>query len=203
MSSVTRFIRQIPLATTYYDADGVVSKLNSTDGGAFEFLPSSSNYVGNYPNGFNDPTGGVVARASPALRAAINQNVVANGGVENVSAGNCVLRDMGKTIFAPVVSGDASLPGAASANSPWGYFRQVQLIAPKGITQGMGFMGGNNGNTFGVLGAANTPDQYTDYLVFYIPVTVAGVAGGAYSGTTPASITPVNVKAYALGGGQM
>jgi hypothetical protein len=199
MSSVTRFLRQIPLSTTYYSADGVVQNLVNT---VFEFLPSSSNYVGNYPNGFNDTTGGVVVSAGAPLLTAITSAVEANGGTSGTSgnAGRCLLRDMGKTIFAPVVSGLASAPGTGSATSPWGYFRQVQLVAPTGITQGPGFMGGVTGNTFGVLGAANTPDVYTDYLTFYIPVSVAGIAGGTSNGTT---ITPINAKAYALAGGQM
>jgi hypothetical protein len=54
-------------------------------------------------------------------------------------------------------------------------------------------MGGVTGNTFGVLGAPNTPDVYTDYMVFYIPVSVAGVSGAP----------GVDTKAYAIAGGQM
>ena len=195
MTSVTRYERQIPLATTYYDANNVVDNQL-----IFEFVPSSSNYVGNYPSGFNNPTGGVVAPASPALLNAVSEIVDANGATQAAPAGNCVLRDMGKTIFAPVSPTPADAPSPGNATSPWGYFRQVQLIAPKGITQGMGFMGGNNGNTFGVVGAANTPDQYTDYLVFYIPVSVAGVSGGFASGT---ALNTVNAKAYLVAGGQM
>jgi hypothetical protein len=53
-------------------------------------------------------------------------------------------------------------------------------------------MGGTSGTTFGVLGAANTPDNLTDYLTFYIPVAVAGVTGAV-----------VNTQAFAIAGGQM
>jgi hypothetical protein len=176
MSSVTRFIRQIPLATTYYNAQEIVASPSTT---VFEFAPSSSNYVGNYPSPYPNQTGGYMIAASAALQAAIAQAAAAN------SAGaGLVLRDMGKTIFAPTTN---------SATASWGYFRQVQLLAPGLITQGPGFMGGLSGNTFGVLGAAGTPDVYTNYLVFYIPVSVAGVSGAP----------GVDTKAYAIAGGQM
>jgi hypothetical protein len=61
---------------------------------------------------------------------------------------------MGKTVQAPVTS----LTGTV------GFFRQEQLLRPAGA---------------GVLGAANTPDAYTDYFTFYIPVPVAGVSAVA------------------------
>lgn len=179
MSSVTRFIRQIPVSTTYYNAAGVLASPSTL---AFEFVPSSSNYVGNYPNGFNDATGGYVAPASAALQVAINE-------ANNANPSGLVLRDMGKTIFAPVT---AAIGTPATATANWGYFRQVQLIAPKVVSQGPGFMGGVSGSTFGVLGAPGTPDPFVNYLTFYIPVSVAGVAGAA-----------VNTQAYALAGGQM
>jgi len=179
MSSVTRFIRQVPLSTTYYNATIVAANPTTY---VYEFIPSSSNYVGNYPNGFNDATGGYVTTASAALIAAIGEAVAAAAG-----PGNLVLRDLGKTIFAPIGN---------SANPSWSYFRQVQLLAPSAISQtapATSFMGGVNGPTFGVLGAANVPDAYTDYLTFYIPVTVAGI------GLT----TAASSAAYALAGGQM
>ena len=184
MSSVTRFIRQVPVSTTYYSAIGVAGSPSSV---AYEFVPSSSNYVGNYPAGYNNPTGGYVAPASPDLIKAIADAVNATPG--NAGQG-LLLRDMGKTIFGPITASTAT---PATAVSSWGYFRQVQLISPQAITQGPGFMGGVSGNTFGVLGAAGTPDPYTNYLTFYIPVTVAGVNGAP----------GVNTLAYAVAGGQM
>jgi len=167
MSSVSRFIRQVPLSTTYYNAATV---LGATSTMVFEFVPTSANYVGNYPPGY-------VQAAPAALQASLAQAVAAAG-----AAGNLVLRDMGKTIFAPV----ASLTGSA------GYFRQVQLLLPAQITAAQGFIGGTSGTTFGVLGAAGVPDVYTDFLTFFIPVSVAGVTG-----------TNVITNAYALAGGQM
>jgi hypothetical protein len=179
MSSVTRFLRQIPVSTTYYEAATILNSGTVNANLVYEFVPTSSNYVGNYPAGFNSVSGGYVQTASPALQAAINQ---AYNSIVTVGGGALVLRDMGKTIFAPTTN---------SSTASWGYFRQVQLIAPSLMGQPPAFMGGLTGSTFGVLGAANTPNAYTDYLTFYIPVTVAGVGAG------------VNTGAYAIAGGQM
>jgi hypothetical protein len=78
---------------------------------------------------------------------------------------------MGKTILAPI----GSLTGAR------GYFRQVQILLPCTVSASQGFIGGPAGNTFGVLGAAATPDAYTNYLTAYIAVPVGGVLGGTLS----------------------
>lgn len=169
MSSVTRFIRQIPQSTTYYNAATIVAAPGTY---VYEFVPTSANYVGNYPPGN-------MQVASAALQTAISEAVSA------VGAGNLVLRDMGKTIFAATSS---------SATPSYGYFRQVQLLNPSAITFSQGFIGGTAGSTFGVLGAANTPDAYTDYMTFYIPVTVAGVLGVSAGAAA---------NAYAIAGGQM
>jgi hypothetical protein len=140
MSSVTRFIRQIPSSASHLNAAAVVAGAATL---AFELVPSSGNIVGNYPPGY--------VQNSAALAAAIAAaNAAASGAV--------LLRDMGKTILAPV----GSLSGAQQ------YYRQVQLIAPAALSSG--FVG-----NFGVLGAANTPTANVDYLSFYIPVSVAGV----------------------------
>ena len=168
MSSVTRFIRQIPVATTYYEASTVVGSPSTY---AFEFVPTSGNYVGNYPPGF--------VQNSASLDAAIQAAVVSNNG-------EVLLRDMGKTIYA-----EAFDQSSTSLNK--GYFRQVQLIAPKAINASQGFLGGVNGTTFGVLGGPLNPNAYTNYLSFYIPVTIGG-AGLSIAATT---------GAYAIAGGQM
>jgi len=161
MSSVTRFIRQIPASASHLNAATVVANAASM---VYELVPSASNVVGNYPPGH-------MQLASAALVAAIG-----------AAGANVVLRDMGKTILAPVTS--------LSGNQ--GFFRQVQLIAPAALSASQGFNGGSAGSTFGVLGASNVPDAYTDYLTFYIPVSVAGVNYG-----------PVGVNAYPVAGGQM
>jgi hypothetical protein len=170
MSSVTRFIRQIPLSTTYYSSQPIGTTLDETTTSwpFYQFQPSSSNFVGNYPNGFNDATGGIVTRITNVNTPEMNQALQRAYDAAKSGSG-LILRDMGKTIFAPLTN---------SPTSNWGYFRQVQLIAPNAITQGPGFMGGVNGNTFGVLGAAQNPDAFTNYLTFYIPVTIGGILGG-------------------------
>ena len=123
--------------------------------GVYEFVASATNTVGNYAPGY-------MAAAGAEMIAAL---VVAGAST------NLVLRDMGKTVQAPVTS----LTGNV------GFFRQVQLLKPAA-----------SGTSFGGLGAANTPDAYTDFLTFYIPVAVAGVKG-------PQVLT----QAYAVAGGQM
>ena len=88
---------------------------------------------------------------------------------------------MGKTIVAPI----GSLTGAR------GYFRQVQILLPGVVSATQGFIGGPAGNTFGVLGAAATPDAYTNYMTLYVASPVAGILGG-----------PLSTSAV-IGGGQM
>jgi hypothetical protein len=171
MSSIGSSLRQIPLATTYYNPyeiiqDVVTNGINQTH--VYEFVADSGNYVGNYPPGYMQPAS-----------AELVQNIDNVGFKKDVT-----LRDMGKTIYAR----DGNKP---TANK--GYFRQVQLIVPKEISLTQGFLGGVNGTTFGVIGGPLIPDNYTNYLTFYIPVSIGG-AGLPQSATT---------KAYCLAGGQM
>jgi len=136
----------------------------------YEFVPTSVNVVGNYPPGYVRLITGNAAALATAILAQNNGTNAPNG---------VVLRDMGKTIYAPV--------GSATGSS--GYFRQVQLIAPQLVSAAQGTIGGTAGNTFGVLGvpagtnsAAGVTDSYVSYLTFYIAVPVGGVLGGAVSG---------------------
>jgi hypothetical protein len=157
MSSVTRFIRQVPNSTAYYSVNaGVLAGTN-----VYEFQPTAANYVGNYPPGFMAVAVGVPAALASLTTAGTTTDLV--------------LRDMGKTIFAQI----------GSASGAGGWFRQVQLLKPTGITAAQGFIGGTSGQTFGVLGAAAVPDGNTDYFTFYIAVPVGGVLGGVLSGLTP------------------
>lgn len=154
MSSVTRFIRQIPTSNTYYSAATIAATPATY---CYEFNPSASNTVGNYPPGY-------MTVSSAALQTAIAAAVSAAG-----SASNLILRDMGKTVQAPI----GSLTGSV------GFFRQVQLLSASALTAAQGYNGGSAGNTFGVLGANNTPDALTDFHTFYVPITVMGIAGVA------------------------
>jgi len=141
--------------------------------GAFEFAPAASNYVGNYPPGLVGPAG-------PQLIAAF-----ANASAAATAAsGVVILRDMGKTIFAPIATSYANLV-AGTAGSNYGYFRQVQLLIPGAISSTQGFIGGTSGSNFGVQGAANVPDAYTDYFTFYVPVTIGGILGTGSTVLTP------------------
>jgi hypothetical protein len=149
MTSVTRFLRQLPTGMQYSSVPAALL----TGTGVYEFVPSVGNYVGNY-------TPGHMQVASAALIAAL--------GTAGTTS-DLVLRDMGKTIKAPV--------GSTTSPTGFGFFRQVQLLKPvDGLVAP---------STFGVLGAPGTPDAYTNYLTFYIAVPLDGVLGGTLSGVTP------------------
>jgi len=141
MSSVQRFIRQINHDSMYFSAAAVVSNAATV---AFDFTPSSSNVVGNYPPGY------MTAAGSGALATLIAQaNAAATGGV--------ILRDMGKTVQAVV----------GSSGTVLAFYRQVQLISLLSTSVG------------GVQGGVNVPTAGSDYLTFYIPISVAGSAQAA------------------------
>lgn len=72
MSSVTRFTRQIPLSTTYYNAPA------SSGTNYFEFVADPSNYVGNYPPGYMQaatvtiPAGAILKDMGKTFRTTID-----------------------------------------------------------------------------------------------------------------------------------
>lgn len=166
MSSVTRFLRQIPTG---------IGQLNQTFNGnaVYDFIPATGNYVGNYPPGY------IVPATQTGLSSAIDD---ANNG-----SGEAVVRDMGKTIFCPYSATVGGTPTTA------GFYRQYQLLKVNPITISQGFIGGNGGNNFGVVGpaVATTPGTST-YVTFYLPTVVAGVGA-------PAGFTVPDIGA----GGQM
>lgn len=164
MSSVTRFLKQVNPVASHLSVGNLISSAATV---VFEFVPSAANVVGNYPPGY-------VQTASAALQAQLAL-------IAASPASQCVVRDMGKTILAPV----GSLTGAL------GRFRQVQILLPSTVSATQGFIGGPAGNAFGVLGAAANPDAYTNYMTLYIASPVAGVLGGPLS------------TAAVIGGGQM
>lgn len=166
------YFRQICVANTYYNAQDVLTAPYSF---IYEFIPTG-NCNGNYPPGY-------MQLASPALIAAI-QEIIASAGAQGDQA--CfVLRDMGKTIYAATSS---------ATDAPFAYFRMVQMICPQPIPLLNIYnnqLGGPGGSTYGIFGAPATPDSYTNYTTFYIPVVVGGVGISAPTG------------AYLLAGGQM
>jgi len=135
MSSVQRFLKQIPASDSQF-TKVVVSSM-------YVFTPAAGNVVGNYPPGtLTQLTSGVVFDAVTAARG----------------EGTCVMRDMGKTIYAPIAGGSNAA----------GYFRQVQLLVPAHLSAG--FIGGSTGSAFGVQGVAAN-----NYCVVYVPVAVNGL----------------------------
>jgi hypothetical protein len=146
MSSVGRFIRQVDNSNHFLSAATVVATPGTY---VYELVADASNIVGNYAPGY-------MAVASAALQAAIT---AANSRASN----NVILRDMGKTVRAPINSASGAI----------GFFRQVQLVDPA--------LG-----AAGVLGAPATPDAYTNYLTFYVPIAINGVC------VVPAAVTVVH-----------
>lgn len=132
MSSVTRFLKQHEASQSYLSVPSSLTSL-------YEFVASAGT-VGNYPAGF---VRGVTGDAATAI-------------VRQSAVGTLILRDMGKTITAPVTS----LTGVI------GRYRQVQLLAARDLNAA--------NNTFGVVGEA----AY-NYFTLYIPVPVGGVLGAA------------------------
>jgi hypothetical protein len=136
MSSVTRFLRQIPVATTYYSLPDGPDML-------FTFEPSASNYVGNYPPGTVDVTQEGIDWLYTL--GVYDQN-------DEPNRNGFVLRDMGKTIkdivtnnfFRQVqvlsngapdaVSGITGGPVTPSADSKFGTFYIPVKIAGNGAS---------------------------------------------------------------------
>ena len=140
MSSVTRFLKQYDASQTYLSVPSTITQL-------YEFVPSAGS-TGNYPAGFVQPIAGTVVGTNIVLQAA---------------TGTLIMRDMGKTITAPVTN----ISGVV------GRYRQVQVLAARDLNA--------TNNTFGVIGVpAGTPtytDAYVSYYVLYIPVPIGGVLG--------------------------
>jgi hypothetical protein len=134
MSSVQRFLKQIPAANSQFNPVASSSM--------YTFTPASANVVGNYPPG-------TLALVSGDVQLAIDVALTKD---------TCVMRDMGKTIYAPISTGTS------------GYFRQVQVLFPEALPAG-GFIGGINGSKFGVSGIS----AGNNFLVVYVPVAVNGI----------------------------
>jgi hypothetical protein len=142
MSSVTRFLKQYDASQTYLSVPTTLTQL-------YEFVPSTGT-TGNYPAGFVQSIAGTA---------------VATYIVQQAATGTLIMRDMGKTITAPITN----LAGVV------GRYRQVQVLAARDLNA--------TNNTFGVIGVpAGTPtytDAYVSYYVLYIPVPIGGVLGAA------------------------
>jgi hypothetical protein len=162
MSSVTRFLRQIPAGQQYYaglTVNGTTITSATLATAAYVFVPTSANYVGNYPPGFVIP-----ASQDPSSNGVLNALTT---GLANTTI---VLRDMGKTIYAPTGSTLVN----AQLQTQFGFFREVQALVPQPISATSGIIGGPNGSVFGVYGGSTT-NGYVTYGTFYLPTNVGGV----------------------------
>ena len=106
---------------------------------------------------FTPSASNVVGNYAPGYVTAAGSSALATLIAQAAAAGPVVLRDMGKTIKAALNSES----GVVS------YYRQVQLISLLATSLG------------GVQGGVNVPTNNTDYLTFYIPISVAGSAQAA------------------------
>ena len=138
----------------------------------YNFVAGPGNYVGNYPPGYMQ-----LASALPVNKGTL-------------------LRDMGKTIKAPI-----GVSGVVDPNATAGFFRAVQFISPVASVSATG------STTFGVgigsSGASVLPTAGnvgdTGYGTYYIPVVVDGTL--ATSAGTQASAAPL--PSYGELNGQM
>ena len=158
MSSVTRFLKQVTPGLNVL-APPLLENI-------YEFVPSSSNYVGNYP-----PGGMVLAANDTALTAYLTD---AGGLYPDGVAAGVVARDMGKTIKASVADTPANAAASTFVANSENHFRMIQLLRPKA---------GNADGAFGVQGSNMYPNQYTDYVTVYVPVCVV-YSGGLVSASS-------------------
>ena len=108
MSSVTRFLRQIPVSTTYYTCpSGTVF---------YEFVPASTNYVGNYPPGYVQTNSNITFNTSTAILRDMGKTIKAVVGASGTTMG--FYRQV--QILTPVVS-PTTFGVMGSPNTPSGY----------------------------------------------------------------------------------
>jgi len=119
----------------------------------YTFIAISGNYVGNYSPGYMQKT------------------------AEIPTGKGILLRDMGKTVKAPIGIGGVLKPSATN-----GYFRAIQFIAPVVVSSA------TSSTTFGVgigsQGAAVLPTAGNvadvGYGTYYIPVSVDGTLATSF-----------------------
>jgi hypothetical protein len=143
MSSCQRFLKQVAPSNTYYAVSAVVKA--NPESYLYDFAADSANVVGNYPPGVMTP---------------VNSNFITNAAGVLSDAAPLVLRDMGKTIKAPLTTALGAV----------GFYRQVQLLVPGAVNN----VGGSSGTSSGVLGGPTSPSSLTPYATCYIPVVVLG-----------------------------
>ena len=148
MSSVTRFIRQVTPGVN-------VIALPSSITYIYEFVPTTTNYVGNYTPGAMIQANAV---NTPVLYGSLTGYATAPyGGTGQALTSGWIARDMGKTIKASVSTSESNPLGTGLVADSEQHFRQIQLLKPTTAT-------------FGVQGQASA--GYTPYLTVYVPVSV-------------------------------
>jgi hypothetical protein len=114
MSSVTSFLRQIPTGLQYY----TVSAADASNA-AYQFVPGTGNYVGNYTPG-----------------AMVQSAVTFNPATQ-------ILRDMGKTIKASVATSVGNAQAGVVTAASEAFFREFQVLTPvAGPQTNFGVIGG-------------------------------------------------------------
>ena len=166
MTSVQRFLRQRVVGTTTLSAPTetqlyiFIAGSGATGSGAAALI-AQSNYVGNYPPGY--------LVAGPTIA---DLETAEWGGLAHP-----IIRDMGKTIKAPLATSTAGTTLGTA-----GFWRQIQVISPVAVsspTASTNF--GVNGQAAGALPSGGNPGD-SGFLTFYIPIEVGGVAPGSTAG---------------------
>jgi len=160
MSSIQSFLRQRNVANSIFQAPTAPANCY------YVFVAGPGNYVGNYP---------------PGYMVQLDEVPVDRGDL---------LRDMGKTIKAPI--GD-------NVNAKSGFFREVQFIAPQAAVSATGsttFGVGSGSQGAGVLPSAGNAGD-AGYGTYYLAIVVDGTLA------TDGTDTAVLASPYPPFGGQM
>ena len=163
MSSVTRFLRQIPTGLQFYTV--------SSSATFYELTPSPAG--GNYPNEL-----GYVSSASVSPAPTV------------IASGQYLVRDMGKTIKA--VAGTVS-QGTFTQTNGATFFREVQIVNPSAYYTTGGVTVDGTTPTPGSAGPNGIAAYYTYYLPIAmsgLPLLPAGTVSPNLP-LAPAILTPV------------
>jgi hypothetical protein len=166
MSSIQSFLRQLNPAHSLYKPPTAPAKCY------YIFIAGPGNYVGNYPPGY------MLAVTNPVE------------GPTN----DYLMRDMGKTIKAPIANPDTDAPPTATAHA--GFFREIQIIKPVAAVSATG------STNFGVNGSVpytRPPGNAGDagYDTYYLATAIDGILATDGASPTPhTAVLSVNYHAF-------
>ena len=182
MTSVQSFLRQRVVGNTTLAVDGT-TQLYTLIAGSGVLNPiaypygalSAGNYVGNYPPGYL-----VAGPLVSDLATAVQGQVL-----------NPMLRDMGKTIKAPLADSQT-----ATAFGTFGFWRAVQVLSPSIIGSPLAI------SNYGVTGQAAGNRPITNgsnagdsgYNTFYIPIVVGGEVASNVAQTAALTVSSAGYK---------